>query len=123
MAAKESPIICVTCQRDFPDDLKAENSPRYFAQYSLLPRTEDAFDFASETQTICEYLKAVADVMRYSDHKEIEDKTLKSIFGLMGELSEEALRRTELTIEAARAVLDREYQAEQATPTQKEGRA
>jgi hypothetical protein len=75
MSEEKSAVICVTCQRSFPDDLDPKKSPRYFAQYSLLPKTDDAFDFASETQTICEYLKAVADVMRYSDYKDVEDKT------------------------------------------------
>lgn len=120
MAESKSPIICVTCQREFPDDLKADDSPRYFAQYSLLPRTEDAFDFATEAQSICRYIKAIADVLSFGEHKEVEQETYDTIFQLVGELSEEALRRAELTIEAARAVLDRECEAEQATQARKE---
>jgi len=121
MAEAKSPITCVTCQREFPDDLKADDASRYFAQYSLLPKTDDAFDFATEVQSLCEYIKAISDVLRYRDHKEIEEKTYNTIFGLVGELSEEASRRTELTIETARAVLDREYRAEQATQARKAG--
>ena len=113
MAESKSPIICVTCQRSFPDDLDADNSPRYFAQYGLLPKSDDAFDFASEVQNICRYMKAISDVMYFGDLQHVEQRTYDTIFELMGQLSEEALRRTELTIEAARAVLDREYHREQ----------
>ena len=72
MADRESPIICVTCQREFPDDLNQDDSPRYFAQYGLLPKRDDAFDFASEVQNICRYMKAISGVMAFGDHKEVE---------------------------------------------------
>jgi hypothetical protein len=36
MAESQSPIICVTCHREFPDDLDADNSPRYFAHEGAL---------------------------------------------------------------------------------------
>jgi hypothetical protein len=108
MAESKSPIICVTCQREFPDDLDAEKSPRYFAQYSLLPKADDAFDFASEVQTLCRYIKAISDVMSYGDHKEVEQGTYDTIFELVGQLSEEALRRVDLSLEAAREIERRE---------------
>lgn len=120
MADSQSPIICVTCHREFPDDLEAEKSPRYFGQYSLLPKRDDAFDFASEVQNLCRYSKAISDVMSYGDHTDIEQNTYNTLFQLVGQLSEEALRHTELTIEAARVVADREYKAEQAAQAQKE---
>lgn len=48
-------------------------------------------------------------------------KTYDTIFQLVGQLSEEALRRTELTIEAERARLDQEFEAEHAPHARKEG--
>jgi hypothetical protein len=104
MEALKSPIICVTCHREFPDDLDADKSPRYFAQYSLLPKRADAVDFASEVQTLCRYMKAISDVMAYGDHKEVEQGTYDTIFELMGQLSEEALRRVDLSLEAYRKI-------------------
>jgi hypothetical protein len=89
MAESKSPIICVTCKREFHDDLDADNYPRYVAQYSRLPKRDEAFEFASEVQTLCRYIKAISDVMHYGDNKEIEEDTYDTIFELVGELSEE----------------------------------
>ena len=126
MSASHSPIICVACHREFPEDLKAEDSPRYFAQCGLLPRMDKAFDFATEVQRLCGYLKALSDGLGFGDHKEVKQDTYDTIFQLVGELREEALRRVELTLEAARVVADREYKAEraakQAGPTPDTGR-
>jgi hypothetical protein len=116
-----SPIICVTCQRSFPDDLDAEKSPRYFAQYSLLPKADDAFDFASEVQSLCRYIKAIADVMSYGDHKEVDQRTYDTIFELVGQLSEEALHRVDLSLEASREIEKRELEAKKAPHARKEG--
>jgi hypothetical protein len=120
MAEARSPIICVTCQRSFPDDLDAEKSPRYFAQYSLL-QADDAFDFASEVQNICRYIKAIADVLSYGDHKEVEQETYDTIFELVGQLSEEALRRVDLSLEAMREIAKREGEAKKVTQARKAG--
>jgi hypothetical protein len=123
MAESKSPIICVTCQRPFPDDLKAEDSPRYFAQYSLLPKRDEAFEFASEVQTLCGYIKAIADALRYGDHKEVDQDTYDTIFELVGQLSEEALRRVDLSLDAYREIEQREIEGQKALSARKEGRA
>jgi hypothetical protein len=121
MAEATSPIICVTCQHEFPDDLEAENSPRYFAQGPLLPKTDDAYDFGCEVQRMCGYIKAVSDVLRYGEHKEVQPETYDSIFELVGELSEEALRRLDLSLEAIREIEKRGREAKKATQARKEG--
>src|SRR5688500_15023370 len=71
----ESKIICVTCQRDFPNDLDADKSPRYLCQGPLLPKSDDAFDFASEVQRMLWYIQAIAEVTRYGENKDIEEST------------------------------------------------
>jgi hypothetical protein len=123
MAESQSPIICVTCQREFPDDLKADDSPRYFAQSPLLPRADDAFDFASEVQRMRWYIKAIAEVTRYGENKGIEERTYDTIFDLVGDVSEEALRRLDLSLEAMREIETREMEDKQAAHTRNEGRA
>lgn len=121
MSESQSPIICVTCRREFPDDLDAEKSPRYVAQYSLLPKRDEVFEFASEVQTLCRYIKAISDVMHYGDNKEIEEDTYDTIFELTGQLSEEALRRVDLSLDAYREIEKREIDAKKATHARKEG--
>jgi hypothetical protein len=59
MEALKSPIICVTCKREFPDDLNQDNSPRYFAQGPLLPRSDDAHDFKDEATHIVRFIESV----------------------------------------------------------------
>ena len=121
MEDSQSPIICVTCQRPFPDDLKAEDSPRYFGQFPLLPKSDDAHDFGSEVRHITEFISAIADVLSYGDHKEVEQKTYDTIFRLIGELSEEALRRITLSLDAMEEIWKRDHG--KSAPTRNEGRA
>jgi hypothetical protein len=121
MAASQSPIICVTCEREFPDDLKPDDSPRYFVQGPLLPRTDDMYDFGCEVQRMCGYIKAIADVLRYGDNKEVQPETYDTIFELVGELSEETLRRLNLSLEAGREIDKRLHEAEKAIQTRKAG--
>jgi hypothetical protein len=71
MAEAKSPILCVMCQREFPGDLDAEQSPRYFAQNPLLPKTDDAYDFGCEVQRMLGHIKAIVDVLAFGDHKEV----------------------------------------------------
>src|SRR5215207_1398725 len=100
MSEKDSGHICVTCQRPFPDDLKQEDAPKYFGQFPLMPKTDAVHDFGSEARQICEYIKAISEVMRYGEDKEIEERTYDTIFELVGELSEEAIRRQDLALAA-----------------------
>jgi hypothetical protein len=109
MAESKSPIICVTCQRSLPDDLKSEDAPKYFSQGPLLPRSDSAHAFGSEVGSICEYIKAIADVIRYDADKEIEPDTYSTLFELVGELSEEAIRRQDLALEAMNEIWKRDH--------------
>ena len=59
--------------------------------------------------------------MRYGDEKEIDGKTYDTLFELVGELSEEALRRLNLSLEGMRAKEERELAAEKASHARKEG--
>ena len=121
MAESKSPTICVTCARSFPDDLDADKSPRYFAQYSLLSKADEAFECASEVQSLCRYIKAISDVLGYGGHKEVEQATYDTIFELVGELSDEALRRVNLSLEASRLKEEREMEAKKANQARKAG--
>ena len=107
MAESKSPIICVTCQREFLDDLKADDAPRYFAQGPLLPRSDDAHDFKDEANTIVSYIESVSYVTRYS--QEVEDERYKTILELLLHLSEEAQRRLELCDAALREIWTRDH--------------
>ena len=75
MAESTSPIICVICRRPFPDDLKADDSSRYFAQSPLLPRSDDAHDFKDEATLIVSFIESVTYVTRYSE--EVETSTIR----------------------------------------------
>jgi hypothetical protein len=119
MAESKSPIICVTCQRSFPGDLKADDAPRYFAQGPLLPRSDDDHDFKDEATTILSYIEAVSYVTRFAP--EVEEKHYETILELLLQLSEEAKRRLELVDYAMREKWNRDpgYNA----PERKEGGA
>ena len=108
MAVSQSPIICVTCKRPFPDDLKAEDSPRYFAQYELLPKSDSDHAFATEARNITEFISAVGEAMRYSD-KEIEHETYNALFDLITELSNETMRRLTLSLDATSEIWTRDH--------------
>jgi hypothetical protein len=90
-----------------PEDLKADDAPRYFAQEPLLPRSDDDHAFKNETQTIVEYIEAVSYVTRYAT--DIEDEHHKTILELVMQLSEEAKRRLELCDAALRENWDRHH--------------
>jgi hypothetical protein len=107
MAESKSPIICVTCKRPFPEDLKADDSPRYFAQSPLLPRSDDAHDFKDEADQIVRFIESVSYVTRFTE--EIEDEHYKNIMELLMQLSEEAHRRLELCDAALREVWHRDH--------------
>jgi hypothetical protein len=115
MAESKSPIICVTCQRSFPEDLKADDSPRYFAQSPLLPRRDDDQDFLTESVRITEFINAIGEALVFGK-KEIEDDTYNTLFDLLTELSAEALRRMRL----CRDAIDETWQRDHG---HKEGRA
>ena len=121
MAEPQSPVICVTCTRPFSHDLKPDRSPRYFAQGPLLPRTDDAYDFGCEVTRILHHIKAIAEALRYGENKEVEPKTYDTLFELVGELSEEALRRLDLSLEAVREMEKREAEVKKALQVRKEG--
>ena len=123
MAESQSPILCVTCQRSFPDDLKADDAPKYFCQGPLLPQSDSAHDFASEVQRMLWYIKAISEALRYGDNKDLEEDTYNNIFELVGEISEEALRRLNLSFEATWEIDKRAAEAKKATQARKEGRA
>jgi hypothetical protein len=110
MAESKSPIICVTCQRSFPDDLTADHAPRYFAQGPLLPRSDDDHDFKNEADNILSFIESVSYVTRYAE--EVEDEHYKTILSLLLELSEEAKRRLALVDSAMREKWDRDHSRE-----------
>jgi hypothetical protein len=120
MADSKSPIICVTCQRALPDDLNADDSPRYFAQSPLLPRRDDDYDFLTESVRITEFINAIGEALVFSE-KEISDETYNSLFDLITELSAEALRRMKL----ARDAIEERWKCDHGhnDPTRQEGRA
>ena len=118
MAESTSPIICVTCKRPFPDDLKAADSPRYFAQSPLLPRSDDAHDFKDEATQIVRFIESVTYVTRYSE--EVEEEHYKTVLELVLQLSEEANRRLELCDAALREIWHRDHGRE-ATQARKAG--
>jgi hypothetical protein len=85
-----------------------------------MPQSDSASDFGSEVRTILEYIDAVASLIHFDLEKEIEDTTYRSIFSLIGELSEEALRRQELSLEAIDEIWRRDH--DPASAPRKEGR-
>ena len=119
MAASQSPIICVTCTRPFPDDLKADDAPRYFAQSPLLPRSDDAHDFKDEAHQILRFIESVTYVTRYCE--EVEEKHMTTILELLLQLSDEAHRRLELCDTAMRERYHREEEAKKVLQARKAG--
>jgi len=115
-----SPIICVTCQREFPDDFDGDKTLRVFVQYHRHPTASDWDGFGNEAKTITSYITAVADLMRYAD-QEIEDETYRTVFQLVGELSEEASRRLELSLDAMEIEWKREQEAKKAPMHERRG--
>jgi hypothetical protein len=69
------------------------------------------------------YIKAIADVLRYGEDKEIEEQTYDTIFELVGELSEEALRRQGLALDATNEIWKRDHGHEGYAKALNEGRA
>jgi hypothetical protein len=62
-------------------------------------------------------------VWSHGDHKDVEQDTYDTIFEMMGQLSEEALRRVNLSLEASRELEKRQIEAQKVLSTRKEGRA
>ena len=120
MAESQSPIICVTCKHEFPADFDGDKAPRFFAQYHMRPTASGWDGFGNEAKTITSYITAVADLIRYAD-QDIEDVTYRTIFQLVGELSEEASRRLELSLDAMEIEWEREEEAKKAPHARKEG--
>ena len=112
MSDSHSPFICVTCRRSFPDDLKAEDAPRYFAQDALLPRSDADLNFRDEADSILEFISVVAVLARYGD-AELDDAQVKTLHALFLELSEEAQRRLALT---AYAIHERDTRTDVSVP-------
>jgi hypothetical protein len=69
------------------------------------------------------YIKAIAEVMRYGDNKEIAERTYDTIFELVGEVSDEALRRLNLSLEAMNEIWKRDHRHEEYPKALNEGRA
>jgi hypothetical protein len=107
MPESKSPIICVTCRRSFPDDLKADDSPRYFAQENLLPRSDEDISFVNEARTILGFIEAITFVTRHST--EAEQAHHEEIYDLLFQLSEEAHRRLRLADDAMRERAERVF--------------
>ena len=119
MAESQSPIICVTCQRSLPDDLKADDAPRYFAQSPLLPRSDDAHDFKEEATQIVRFIESVTYVTRFCE--EVEEEHYKTVLELLLQLSEEAKRRLDLCDTALRERWAREEEAKKVLQARKAG--
>jgi hypothetical protein len=86
MADSQSPIICVTCQRPFPDDLKKEDAPKYFAQENIFPRSDDDHAFSNEAATMVRYIESVTYVTRYAT--EVEQQHYETILELLYQLQQ-----------------------------------
>ena len=67
------------------------------------------------------YASAVADMCNEAEKK--SEETVYRLHQLMGELTDEALRRLELAQDALEIVWHREEEAKKAHPTQDKGRA
>jgi hypothetical protein len=121
MADSQSPIICITCQRSFPDDLKVEDAPRYFVQESLLPRSDEDISFTNEALVILSYIETVSHVTRHA--AELEEEHYNDILDRLFQLSEEAKRRLRLADAARREIWKRDHGHEEYVKALQEGRA
>jgi hypothetical protein len=118
MAEKEIPTYrCTCCLQALPQ----EHEQDLFATYRRSPKSDDAHNFVSETQTILRYTSAVA-AMLIAAEKESEDIHFQ-LQMLVSELTDEATRRLERAHEALEIVWQREEAAKKATHACKEGRA
>jgi hypothetical protein len=118
MADKDiPPYRCTYCLQAIPEDHEQD----LFATYRRRPKSDDAHNFVSETQTILHYASAVA-AMLIAAEKESEDIHYQ-LQMLVGELTDEATRRLERAHDALEIVWQREEAAKKATHACKEGRA
>jgi hypothetical protein len=108
MAESKSPIICGTCQRNLPEDLKEEDAPKYFAQENIFPRSDEDDAFSNEATRILSFIESVAYVTRYAT-EEVEHEHYETILDLLFQLSEEAKRRLELADYAMREKWNRDH--------------
>lgn len=116
MAEKDiPPYRCTSCLQSIPEDDKQE----LFASYSTRPKSDEADNFIAEAQTILRYASAVADMCNEAGQK--GEDTLYELHQLLGELTDEALRRLERAQEALAIVWEREEAAKKAASTQPEG--
>jgi hypothetical protein len=123
MADSHSPIICVTCQRPLPEDLKEDDAPRYFAQTDLLPTRDGDHNFVAEADNILRYIKVLSTIVwTGSDAADIESREYDTILELVAELSEEAGRRLRLADAAMREIWKRDHGHEEHEKARKEGR-
>jgi hypothetical protein len=82
-----------------------EDSPRYFAQEPLLPRSDEDISFTNEATTIISFIETVSHVTRHCT--EAEQKHYEDILDLLFQLSEEAQRRLRLADAAMREIWQR----------------
>jgi hypothetical protein len=75
----------------------------------------------TEAQKIIRYSSAVATMLNAAE--KIGEEVVYELHHLVGELTDEALRRLDRAQDALEVVWDREEAAKQATHAQKEGRA
>jgi hypothetical protein len=64
-------------------------------------------------------MKALSDVMYFGDLQHVDPRTSDTIFELMGQLSDEALRRIDLSLEGYREIEKRQREAEKAPHARK----
>ena len=114
MAEKIPPYRCTSCLQDISEN----HHQHLFGTNMLRPPSDDAENFVTEAQTILRYSSAVA-VMMNAAEKEGED-IVYQLHHLVGELTEEALRRLDRAQEALEIVWEREEAAKQSPHARKE---
>jgi hypothetical protein len=115
MAEKDIPTYrCTYCLQA----LTAEDRQDLFGSDSLCPKSDDAENFVTETQSILRYSAAVA--MMLNAAEKIGEEVVYELHHLVGELTEEAIRRLDRAQDALEVVWDREEAAKKATHARKE---
>jgi hypothetical protein len=106
---------CTSCLQALAED----DRQHLFGSYGTQPKSDEADNFVSEAQTIIRYASAVADMCNEAEKK--SEETVYRLHQLMGELTDEALRRLERAQEALGIVWEQEEEAKKAAPTREEG--
>jgi hypothetical protein len=117
MSESKSPVICVTCQRPFPHDRKLEDAPKYFAQYNLLTRSDDAMSLLQETETLLRYVRTAAWVVEPA--RKIAEDLPGNLNSLILDLTEEAHRHVKLAGDALEEIWDRHHGQTAPTPAKR----